>query len=530
MSIMAKLGGLIGVPEDRKNLALTYWVTLGLGPVPLLSAYFTGANIAVFAALCGVFLMSSIAAIRLGGRLAPFILSAALVGQAISFTMAFSGHPWQLDTHMMFFVILAVVATQFSILSLLMTTVLIAVHHLSFSVMLPSLVYPSVDLMQNLSRTVLHAVIVLIETAVLAGSILGRNRIAAAQEEEAARVVAAQKVAQEAQQEAQSAFDKSSAVVATMSERLKSLASKDLDCEIRDELHADFDGLRSDFNQVVLNLRSVLSDASDSSKDFKASSSELSMAANDLARRSEHQANTLSKSTEEISELAVSLNVVVKDAKTASEMTKRASTGAGEGGDIVSAAVRAMDQIQSSSSEISKIIQVIDDIAFQTNMLALNAAVEAARAGESGLGFAVVAGEVRSLAQSTASAASQVNKLINASAEHVTEGARLVTETGASLDDIVSRSNDADRLVASIYNEMGKQAETLGKIRSEVHAIDQNTQENAAVVEEMTAMSESMAEGARLLARSLEGFNLTCVSGQDTSSDHPEKNDKRCAA
>jgi methyl-accepting chemotaxis protein len=175
---------------------------------------------------------------------------------------------------------------------------------------------------------------------------------------------------------------------------------------------------------------------------------------------------------------------------------------------IVSDAMSAMERIEGASSEIGKIINVIDEIAFQTNLLALNAGVEAARAGEAGKGFAVVAQEVRELAQRAAGAAKDSKGLINRSSEEVKTGSRLVQATGQSLGRIGGDVLRIHEHMASIVTAAREQASGLQEINVAVNQMDQVTQQNAAMVEQSNAVSHTLAQDAENLTRLVGQFQI----------------------
>jgi methyl-accepting chemotaxis protein len=186
----------------------------------------------------------------------------------------------------------------------------------------------------------------------------------------------------------------------------------------------------------------------------------------------------------------------------------KARVEAEHSGEVVGRAIQAMSGIERASAEISEIISVIDGIAFQTNLLALNAGVEAARAGDAGKGFAVVASEVRALAQRSADAAKDVKARITASSEQVDAGVALVSETGEALQRIIVSIGEVNGLVADIATSAEQQATGLQQVNTAVAEMDGVTQQNAAMVEEATAASRSLAAEADALARQIARFQL----------------------
>jgi methyl-accepting chemotaxis protein len=237
-----------------------------------------------------------------------------------------------------------------------------------------------------------------------------------------------------------------------------------------------------------------------SSHALKAGTSEISAASDDLSRRTEQQAASLEETASALGEITSAVRETADMAKRASDIVGSARGSSQEGAETVRKAADAMRKIEQSSKQIGQIIGVIDEIAFQTNLLALNAGIEAARAGDAGRGFAVVASEVRALAQRSADAAKEIKGLIGASNALVREGVTLVADSGKAFDEIEAGVKTASGVVEHIMKSAGEEATGLQQINSAVGQLDQVTQQNAAMSEEASAASQSLAEqGERLV-------------------------------
>jgi methyl-accepting chemotaxis protein len=228
----------------------------------------------------------------------------------------------------------------------------------------------------------------------------------------------------------------------------------------------------------------------------------------DLSSRTEEQASSLEETAASMEELTSTVKNSAENAREASRLAESAAEVAGRGGVVVARVVDTMASINDSSSKIVDIIGVIDGIAFQTNILALNAAVEAARAGEQGRGFAVVAGEVRNLAQRSAAAAKEIKALIGDSVARVDDGARLVEQAGATMQEIVASVNKVSTMIGAISSATQEQGEGIEHINQAIAQMDQVTQQNASLVEEAAAASEAMQEQAAKLAQVVSVFRI----------------------
>ncbi len=228
----------------------------------------------------------------------------------------------------------------------------------------------------------------------------------------------------------------------------------------------------------------------------------------DLAHHAEEQASNLKKAAALMESTASSVKETAENAARANELVTAASDRAAKGGQVAGSAIAAMGGINTAARKIADIIGVIDAIAFQTNLLALNAAVEAARAGEQGRGFAVVASEVRSLAGRSATAAKEIKALIQDSVARVGEGSRLVEESGRSLAEIVAAVGEATQIVAQIATASRSQSSGIEHASRTVMQMESMTQENAALLEEAAAASESIVEQVRALNAMVAGYRL----------------------
>lgn len=289
---------------------------------------------------------------------------------------------------------------------------------------------------------------------------------------------------------------------------LRALASGDLTRTLDTPFVPTMETIRKDFNDVLSELRSTMTAVESNARSIASGSNEIRSATDDMARRTERQAASVEETAAALEEITTNVGEATQNATASAALVAETRADVEKSGQIVTEAVAAMSVIETSSQEMSKIIGVIDEIAFQTNLLALNAGVEAARAGEAGKGFAVVAQEVRELAQRSASAAKDIKQLIDASGDQVKFGVSLVDKTGQSLGDIIGKIQGIDTNIQAIAVSVKEQSVGLREINESVTVIDQGTQQNAAMVEQTTASSHGLAREAEALFELLSHFQL----------------------
>ncbi|MBL3562996.1 methyl-accepting chemotaxis protein [Rhodovulum sulfidophilum] len=289
---------------------------------------------------------------------------------------------------------------------------------------------------------------------------------------------------------------------------LTALASGDLTFTIEQEFAGGRDQLRSDYNATVQTLNALMGAVVENATEITTRSEEISGASDNLSRRTENQAATLEETAAALDEMTTSVRAAADSAAQVETVVRDARGNAEQSGRVVKEAIGAMSEIKNSSDGIGQIIGVIDDIAFQTNLLALNAGVEAARAGEAGRGFAVVASEVRALAQRSSEAAKEIKTLISKSSEQVESGVALVNRAGDALTDIVDRVGNIAELISGIASGAQGQSAGLGEINVGMSELDKVTQQNAAMVEEVTAAATTLKQEAQSLQTQVARFQL----------------------
>jgi methyl-accepting chemotaxis protein len=272
-------------------------------------------------------------------------------------------------------------------------------------------------------------------------------------------------------------------------------------------------------NSLIQTFEGVLIDVKTAAAEVTRGVQEISQGNEDLSARTETQASSLEETASSMEQMTASVRQNADNSGQANQLAVAARDQADKGGAVVAKAVKAMSEINSSSKKIADIIGVIDEIAFQTNLLALNAAVEAARAGEQGRGFAVVASEVRNLAGRSATAAKEIKALIRDSVQKVDEGSTLVAQSGQTLEHIVSAVKKVSDIIAEIAASSHEQSAGIDQVNKAVMQLDEMTQQNAALVEQATAASKSMADQSRGLSELLAKYEIgTSAAGPSAAT------------
>ena len=309
-----------------------------------------------------------------------------------------------------------------------------------------------------------------------------------------------------------SGFDSTISVISSyihdITEDLAAISSGNLTTNITKEFVGDFAAIKDSLNNISVTLSKTMSEITSASEQVLSGAKQISISAQELANGAQEQASSVEELNATIDTINHQTQQNAESASTANELSQISTTNAKEGNESMQEMLLAMEQINESSNDISKIIKVIDGISFQTNLLALNAAVEAARAGEHGKGFSVVAEEVRSLAGRSQESASETTGLIETSINRVESGSKIAESTSQSLDMIVKNASEVSELISNISISSREQAEAISQVTEGLAQISQVTQSNSAVSEETAAASQELNSQAELLKELVAYFKV----------------------
>ena len=304
------------------------------------------------------------------------------------------------------------------------------------------------------------------------------------------------------------AYNQLRGYVGEIKDRMQGMSEGDLSTESTYDFQGDFVLIKDSINNIVHNLSKTMSEVSNASTQVSMGAKQVADGSQSLAQGSTEQAASVEELSSSVADIALKTKANAEMAGKAASLADAIRNSAEKGSRQMDEMISAVKDINQSSQNISKVIKVIDDIAFQTNILALNAAVEAARAGQHGKGFAVVAEEVRNLASKSAEAAKDTSTMIQDSMEKAELGSRIAGETAVSLTEIVSGINESTALIIEIAKSSEEQSQGISHVNSGIDQVANVVQQNSATAQESAATSEEMSSQSSLLQHMISKFKL----------------------
>lgn len=520
----------------------------GNGPLPILAFAGLLAGLAVWGA-------------RLTSPTGHMLVAYGVIGQAMAFTAALAGHPWQSDSHMLFFALLAAMMGMGTRRPIVVAASAIIAHHLSLTFVAPALVYPSGEFAPNVGRTIMHAVIVAMETAALLIAVTRRHTLDLAVAETSRNLEAAlsqseqaEKEAQQGREDAERARDEAQEataaakaahdlaegeskraqeaddaahaialreaaalaelsvlrerVVMVLSEALERLAARDLTHSLDLSFSDDHRELQVDYDAATGALRDAIASVATASHRIHEDLGSIDTALRDLTRRFHDQSETLTQTARGVSAVAGQVRGAAENARRTDQIVTAAEAATRTTGELATDAVDAMTGIEAASHQIAGIAELIEDVAAQTNLLSLNARIEAARAGEAGRGFAVVAAEVGNLAKRIAQAASEITDLAEDNDARVATGTVCVRNMSEAASRTIGDMERARSVVSGIVATALNVSTKLDEAEHAMEALDGLTAENLGMVESACSTGQVLREGALALKQSVGTFRI----------------------
>lgn len=297
-------------------------------------------------------------------------------------------------------------------------------------------------------------------------------------------------------------------IIDVINEALAALAKGDLTYRIQQPLPERAEVLKQNFNSMASQLANTMGRISANTTDVMANAEGIRQSADDLSRRTEQQAATLEETSAALQLITQRVKQTTDETQKAHSLVNTTQTDAAHSSTVVKDTIDAINKVEASSAAITNIVDIINNLSFQTNILALNASVEAARAGDVGRGFAVVASEVRVLAQRSADAGKEISDLISRSSSQVKTGVALVRETGNALQRIADQVGAINELVSNIAAAASEQSANISQLNMAMDDMQVTTQKNAAIAEQSAAASHNLSTMADDLAQLVSQFRL----------------------